>query len=470
MESKLDLILARLSAIELKIASGSGGSSGAAPAASASNLAPSVEKFDAYLEQTLVPFVAACTALGGECSVSGDLIAKAWISMRSFLLLASECKAPTDSELMALLVAPGCVAEKIKAVTSNTRRGDHERHCKAMAEAVGAVNWLCVKPAPVDVIESSVDGFNFVANKLRVEFKGKDEKQIAFCDAGKALFGGLVEYVKNHHKAGLKWNPKSTTTPTVDALKAYIAGLAAPAPAVAAPATVAEAAAPPAAPAAAAQAPKADTAQLFSSLSKGLDVTAGLKHVTKDMKSKNLPPSAAPVAERAAPAPRVNNNKPKGPPKCELGPDGMKWQVENQDGNCTVEISNMKQMVYIYGCIGATITVKGKCKSITIDNCQKCKVYFDEVFASAELVNCKNIHVGIGILCASLALDKVDGATIFVPATSMDLAVTAAKISEINLQWNDKDGELVEKPVPEQYVHRIKDGAVTVATSDLYSA
>jgi len=60
--------------------------------------------------------------------------------------------------------------------------------------------------------------------------------------------------------------------------------------------------------------------------------------------------------------------------------------------------------------------------------------------------------------------------TVFVPESSMDIEVTAAKISEVNLQWNDKDGELVEKPVPEQYVHRIKDGAITVNTSDLYSS
>jgi len=453
VESILTQILSRLSVIESKI--GSGGGSGADGEAEI-DLPPSVAKFDSYVAEFMGPFLASCNALGGECAVSGAGIEGAWTAMRAFLLMASACKAPSDADLMSLLMVPGGAAEKMKAVSGNVKRGEHERQCKALAEAVGAMNWLCVKPAPVDLIETAVDGFNFIGNKLRVEFKGKDEKQITFCDASKNLFGGLVDYVKAHHRAGLKWNANGGDA------KSYSGS----APVAAKPAAVAAAPAAAAVPKPAAQ--KGDQAALFGALSQGLDVTAGLKKVTKEMKSSNLPPAAA-VPVKAPVAPRVNNNKPKGPPKCELGMAG-KWSVENQDGPCEVEITNMKQMVYIYGCIGATITIKGKCKSITLDSCSKTKVYFDEVFASFEAVNCKQCHVQIAVNCVALALDKVDGMTVFVPESSMDIEVTAAKISEVNLQWNDKDGELVEKPVPEQYVHRIKDGAITVNTSDLYSS
>jgi len=454
VESILTQILSRLSVIESKI--GSGGSGSAAGGDDEVDLPPSVAKFDSYVAEFMPAFVSSCNALGGDCAVSGAGIESAWTAMRSFLLMASASKAPYDADLMGLLMVPGGIAEKMNAVSGNVKRGDHERHCKALAEAVGAMNWLCVKPAPVDLIESAVDGFNFIGNKLRMEFKGKDEKHIAFCDASKNLFGGLVGYVKAHHRAGLKWNPSGGDA------KSFSGS----APAAAKPAAVA--AAPAAAAAAKPVAQKGDQAALFGALSLGLDVTAGLKKVTKDMKSSNLPPAAA-APVKAPVAPRVNNNKPKGPPKCELGMAG-KWSVENQDGACEVEITNMKQMVYVYGCIGASIFIKGKCKSITLDSCSKTKVYFDEVFASFEAVNCKSCHVQIAVNCVALALDKVDGMTIFVPESSMGIEVTAAKISEVNLQWNDKEGELVEKPIPEQYIHRIKDGAVTVNTSDLYSS
>jgi adenylyl cyclase-associated protein len=350
----------------------------------------------------------------------------------------------------------------MKAVGANTQRGEFERHTKALAEGVSAINWLCVKPAPKDIVETALDGFQFLANKIRVEFKATNPDHVAFCDTGKAVFNGLVEYVKAHHKVGLKWNPMG------GAAKDFVAG-ASPAPAAAAaaaPVTAAVAAAPAAA---AAKPPGGPSnVDLFASLNKGLSVTGGLKKVTKDMKSSSLPPAAPVVAK--APAPKVNNNKPKGTAKCELAVGG-KWQVDFQDGVCDVEITASKQMVYIYGCVGATINVKGKCKTITVDSCKKTNVHFDDVMASCEVVNSQRCHLRIANSCPALALDKVDGCTVFCSeAAKSNIEISCAKISEINMQWMDKDDELVEKPIPEQYVHRIKDEKITVDVSDLYSS
>jgi hypothetical protein len=48
--------------------------------------------------------------------------------------------------------------------------------------------------------------------------------------------------------------------------------------------------------------------------------------------------------------------------------------------------------------------------------------------------------------------------------------VVASKSSEMNLSWIGSDGEPVEKPIPEQYVHRISaEGSVTANVSDLYA-
>jgi hypothetical protein len=51
--------------------------------------------------------------------------------------------------------------------------------------------------------------------------------------------------------------------------------------------------------------------------------------------------------------------------------------------------------VYIYGCVGATVTVNGKCKSINVDSCKKTKVVFDHAMASCEIVNSQRINVQV---------------------------------------------------------------------------
>lgn len=70
----------------------------------------------------------------------------------------------------------------------------------------------------------------------------------------------------------------------------------------------------------------------------------------------------------------------------------------------------------------------------------------------------------------SVAIDKTDGIIVHLPASSLDTEVVASKSSEMNLSWVGPDGEPVEKPIPEQYVHRIDaNGAVTANVSDLYA-
>jgi hypothetical protein len=67
-----------------------------------------------------------------------------------------------------------------------------------------------------------------------------------------------------------------------------------------------------------------------------------------------------------------------------------------------------------------------------------------------------------------VAIDKTDGIVVHLPATSLDTTVTASKSSEMNLSFPGPDGEPIERPIPEQYVHRIQGTNVTADVSDLY--
>jgi adenylyl cyclase-associated protein len=410
----LQNIQQRLTNIESGMGQSNSGSSAAAAPVDESKLSQSVTAFDVYMTTFLDPFSAACTALGGDLTKGGDLVKEAFVEMRSFIALASACKEPPAAGLPALLTK---VTEKTTAIKNAEQRNDWQKHMKTLSEGCLSLNWLIVKPAPCDFINSCAEGADYWANNIRKEFRTTNPKQIAFCDTFKALILELVKYVKEYHRMGLTWNPKGGDAAT------YSGSAPAKAAAPAAAAVVS--------PKAAAVVPKAapQGADLFASLNKGGNITAGLKTVTKDQQTWRSeykgPEGAAPVTPAAAVAAR---NAPsaasvvKGPPKLEFQNAGSKWLVENQSetsGVVEVNITEMKETVYIYGCVGATIDIKGKCKSIVVDGCKKTKVLFDTAMASCEVINCSRMQIQCRQKVAAVAIDKTDGIIVFLPATSL---------------------------------------------------
>ncbi len=318
-----------------------------------------------------------------------------------------------------------------------------------------------VKPAPRDFIESSVGGSDYWANGIRKEFRNVNPDQIAFCDTFKSLLVELMAYVKEFHTTGLAWNARG-----VD-VSEFVASseVAVPAPAAAAKAS--------SAPAAAAPAAKGD---LFAALNKDSAVTSGLKKVTKDMQTWRSEykagdgPAPAAVAAKS-PATKAPVAALKGPAKLEYQEASSKWLVEYQtasNGPIEIVIRDKKETVYVYGCVGATIDVKGKCKSIILDGCKQMKLYFDAAMASCEVVNCQRIQVHCRESVPAVAIDKTAGIVVLLPATSLTPEVVASKSSEMNISWPDENGDMVERPIPEQNVHRIKGLAITADVSDLY--
>ena len=411
----LQNIQQRLTNIESGMGQSHSGSSAAAPV-DESKLNQSVTAFDVYMTTFLDPFSAACKALGGDAAKGGDLVKEAFGEMRSFIALASACKEPPAASLPALLSK---VTEKTTAIKNAEQRNDWQKHMKTLSEGCLSLNWLIVKPAPCEFISSCAEGADYWANNIRKEFRTTNPQQIAFCDTFKALILELVKYVKEHHRMGLTWNPKGGDAATYSG--------SAPAKAAAAPAAAAVVSPK----AAAVVVPKAapQGADLFASLNKGGNITAGLKTVTKDQQTWRSeykgPEGAAPVTPAAAVAAR---NAPsaasavKGPPKLEFQNAGSKWLVENQseiNGVVEVTIAEMKETVYIYGCVGATIDIKGKCKSIVVDGCKKTKVLFDTAMASCEVINCSRMQIQCRQKVAAVAIDKTDGIIVFLPATSL---------------------------------------------------
>ena len=436
----------------------SAGSSGGSTGSSTEELSRSIKGFDAYCDTFLTPFVAACDKLGGDAQKGGYIIKAAWAEMRSFLLMASKCKEPAQTALPNLLVG---IANKMKELSGAIQRNEWEKHMKTLSEGASCLNWLMIKPAPRDFIESYIGGSDYWANNIRKEYRTTNPDQLSFCDTFKVLLIELMAYVKEHHSTGVAWNAQGIDVTAFDAASAV---------------SSTPPSAPQAAPVAAAVSKGGSGVALFAALNKGGAITSGLKTVTKEMQTwrseykggdAQMPIPVAPVVTKRPTADVV-----KGPPKLEFQAATSKWVVENQTdaaGVLEVKVTDKKESVYIYGCVGASISITGKCKSIVVDGCKKTKVLFDTAMASCEVVNCQRMQIQCREKVAAVAIDKTDGIIVFLPTTSLDTEIVASKSSEMNLSWPDANGDLIEKPIPEQYKHRVKGNGVTAEISDLYT-
>lgn len=451
----LQTIASRLEAIELHL----GISGGKGSSDNSEEIPRSIRAFDSYCRENLDPFVAASEKLGGDAASVGNLVKEAWNEMRSFLVMAAACKEPGQAQLGLLLANIG---EKTRAISATVQRNEWEKHTKTCQEGVQCLNWLVVKPAPRDFIESYIGGSDYWANNIRREYRTTNPDHIAFCDTFKKLLQELMVYVKEYHTTGVCWNPRGIDVSEYNPSSAPPAAVPLPSSSTSSSAT-----------SSAAAAPKAD---LFAALNKEGAVTAGLKTVTKEQQTwrkefKGGDTKAQASVPRKAPVPKKDEVK--GPAKLEFQPSGSKWVVEYQTGDAgqvTVQIADKKETVYVYGCVGANINVIGKCKSIIIDGCKKTQLHFDAAFASLETVNSQRIQVYCREKVPSVAIDKTDGIVVHLPSTSLDTEVTASKSSEMNLSFPGPDGEPMEKPIPEQYIHRINGTSVTADVTDLYNA
>jgi adenylyl cyclase-associated protein len=456
LQSLLDAFSARLARVEsqlgVKGAAAPAAASPAAPAVSAApvELSPQLEAYDEYVAQYLPPFVEASNKLDDDTRKLGEVTQKAFAAQRAYLLMASQCKKPAALNPEHLKDLQACIKE-INTLRDN--RSEFANHQNMVNEGIQALGWLCVEPAPKPFIESYVGGSDFWGNKIRVQFKTTNPDQIAFVTAFKSLLTELMAYVKAHHTTGVTWNPKGGDVASYS-------------PAEAAPAKAAG--------------PAGGMANIFAgikSIDQSSGKTAGLKKVTKDMQTwrKDYKPEGAAPAPAAAP---VAAKKPAAPVKvnkpavCEER--NGNWQIEYQTGPEPLTVSgiNMRQQVYIFGCEGATILLEGKAKNIVFDSCKKTKLIFDNAVSSIEIVNCKGVQVQCKGVVPSVAIDKTDGCLVYISWEGREVQFVTSKSSEMNVAFPEAAGsdEYVEKPIPEQFVHKIMDNlTISSDVSDLYS-
>ena len=441
---------------------------------------PGVEAYDEHVKNTVTPLVTACKELG-EMDTVGDRLKDGWAGIRVIVVLASRSKLPEGdlpTELQPHLKPVQTALEEIRKLRLDRK---FDWHLKAIMEMMTCLSWVLIKPprgTPAGFCKEAIASCEFWSNKIRKEYKGKDDKQIAFCDALKAVGNDLVAYITEYYKTGLTFNPRGVSLaeaavtlqnsapsaeendPTLSPRRRHlsISGGA------------------------------GGMTGIMAELQKkqtsdGASAATGLRKVNKEQQTwrkefKGEKVSAVPGVpklDHAVSTKQKSAKKLKGLPICEYQDRGHKWVVEHQTkesvhGIMTIEISDPKQQVYMYDCEDITVELKGekKVKSIIMDSCRRVNVVFDTCISSCEMVNSEKIQCQTTGVCPTFAIDKTAGCLIYLSKESLSVtSFVTSQSSEMNVSYPDGD-EHKEVPIPEQFVHKIFDGTLQSDVSDLY--
>ncbi|KAL6637009.1 hypothetical protein ACP70R_024581 [Stipagrostis hirtigluma subsp. patula] len=441
------------------------------PAAAAD---PAIVAYDEFVAESVGRLTAAAEKIGGKVLDATKVLAEAFAVAKDLLVQAKQLPKPASmADAQDFFKPLNDVITKATAMTEG-RRPDYFNHLKGVADSLAALAWVaflgkdCGMSFPTAHVEESWQMAEFYNNKVLVEYRNKDPDHVEWAKALKDLYmPGLRDYVKKHYPLGPVWGPaggapvsqpKAAAAPTPKA------------PAVKAPPPPA----PPSAPLFSTEKspkssqPKEGMSAVFQEIS-SKPVTAGLRKVTDDMKTKNRADRSGVVSSTAA-APAASPEKSSrsgsfsfksGPPKLELQM-GRKWVVENQIGkkNLAIDDCDSRQSVYVYGCKDSVLQVNGKVNNITVDKCTKFGIVFKDVVAAFEVVNCNGVEVQCQGTAPTISIDNTSGCQLYLSKDSLGASITSAKSSEINVMVPSgvTDGDWVEHALPQQYIHSFKDG------------
>jgi adenylyl cyclase-associated protein len=396
-------------------------------------------------------FQARANKVGDLASQHAELLHKALLAELELIKLAAKSKKPADLQGAAQPVSQAVTAV-VDFREKNRVNKDYFNFLSAVSEGVPSLGWVLVTPTPVPFIEEAIQAAKFYTNKILTEFKGKDQNKAEYANLFIDFLKDLQVYVKKNHTTGLAWNPKGGDVGSP-------APIAAPSPIKPKPAAGGE--------------PSSETkSSLFAALNQGDNVTTSLKHVTKDMKTKNLPPeqksSVVPASAPTTSATKSKENVVGGAPgskPARFEREGVKWIIEHQVNNKNIVVSdtNPKQTVYIYKCADSVIQIQGKVNHITIDGCTKSGIVFEDAIAACEAVNCTSLQIQVTGKVPSIAIDKSSGVQVYLSKASLAAEIVTSKSSEMNILI-PKGDDMVELPVPEQYITKVKDGKLVTET------
>ncbi|KAL6517292.1 F-actin-capping protein subunit alpha [Orobanche minor] len=422
---------------------------------------PSIVAFDDLISNHVRRVASAAEKIGGQVLDLSKIIAEAFTVQKELLVKIKQTQKPDTAGFMEFLKPLNEVMAKASALAEG-RRSDFFIHLKTGADSLSALAWIaytgkdCGMNMPIAHVEESWQMAEFYCNKILVEYRNKDANHVEWAKSLKDLYlPGLRDYVKSHYPLGPVWSATGKIPASTPA-KTPTSGAPAPPPPPSASLFSSGTTQP------SSSRPKGGMSAVFQEIGSGKPVTAGLRKVTDDMKTKNRADRSGvvPVSEKEGRTSSPAFSK-TGPPKLELQM-GRKWVVENQIGrnNLVIDDCDSKQSVYIYGCKNSVLQIQGKVNNITVDKCTKMGVVFKDVVAACEIVNSSGVEVQCQGSAPTISVDNTSGCQLYLSKDALEASITTAKSSEINVLVPDSasDSDWVEQALPQQYVHVYKDG------------
>ncbi|XP_054854776.1 adenylyl cyclase-associated protein 1 [Eublepharis macularius] len=415
-----------------------------------------VQAFDSLLAGPVAEYMKISKEIGGDVQIHAEMVHSGLITERALLVKASQCQQPAANNFSSLLKPISDQIQVVQSFREKNRGSKLFNHLSAVSESIPALGWVAMAPKPGPYVKEMTDAAMFYSNRVLKEYKDVDKKHVDWVKAYLSIWTELQAYIKEYHTTGLTW---SKTGPI--ATDGGTPGTSPPPCGIPPPP-------PPGPPAPTFMNSGSDDSvsrsALFAQINQGEAITSGLKHVSDAMKTHKNPalknqggpvrtgpkPFTAPKPSSATspsqkPAPR------KEPPVLEL--EGKKWRVENQENASKLVISDteLKQVAYVYKCVNSTLHVKGKINSITLDNCKKLGLVFDDVVGIVEIINSRDVQVQVLGKVPTISINKTDGCHVYLSKNSLDCEIVSAKSSEMNVLIPTDSGDFNEFPIPEQF-------------------
>ena len=137
----------------------------------------------------------------------------------------------------------------------------------------------------------------------------------------------------------------------------------------------------------------------------------------------------------------------------------------------TIELSEadgLRTGIFVGNCKGTkdmafTLIIKGKCKNITLSNCENAAIVFDNCVTTTEIIGSKKIQCQAVEICGSYVVDKSDRVTLFLADGSLKeggkVVLYTCQSTGTNVVQSDATGEdQVEHGMPDQILSTFTKG------------
>ncbi|XP_023377776.1 adenylyl cyclase-associated protein 1 [Pteropus vampyrus] len=422
---------------------------------------PYVQAFDSLLAGSVAEYLKISKEIGGDVQKHAEMVYKGLKLEQALLVTASQCQQPAADKLSDLLAPISEQIQEVITLREKNRGSKLFNHLSAVSESIQALGWVAMAPKPGPYVKEMNDAATFYTNRVLKEYRdvfgstGVLDFGTTRVQDGMLVFSVEEEKKREKRLCCLHLLFQGPVAKELSGLPSGPSAGSGPPPPPPGPP-------PPPVPTSSGSDDSASRSALFAQINQGESITHALKHVSDDMKTHKNPALKAqsgPVRSGpkpfSAPKPGVSPSpKPamkKEPALLEL--EGKKWRVENQENvsNLVIDDTELKQVAYVYKCVNSTLQIKGKINSITIDNCKKLGLVFDDVVGIVEIINSRDVKVQVMGKVPTISINKTDGCHVYLSKNSLDCEIVSAKSSEMNVLIPTEGGDFNEFPVPEQF-------------------